>query len=517
MHRADEWTSLLDSHYHQANSLLRSNSTNRGCSFKNSQGKCWWTNMESETSTWEIKVSETWQALKALEDNNSVIILPADKGNATVVLDRVGYSNKMADLIGNGGNCKVKKELTLKTEKKLLQILGKNKDLIPQTKYRQLIQHYSKLPHIYGLPKIHMDDIPLSPIVSNRGSACHPLSCFLVEIISPLTGKSSSYVKNSAHFVERIRDAPIHSNQMVSLDVVSLFTKVPTNETLAVVRDKLAADPWLEECTCIPIDNRMEMLTFCVETTYFGMGSDIYWQEEGLAMGLPLTPVLANIYMEYFEEMALGSTSLKPSMWLRYIDDTFLLWPHQEDVQILFDHMNSIRPSIQFTMEKEQDNKLCREQGFRSSVYHKPTFTGQYLNFNSNHAYKVKKGIVCCLQHRTKTISSDTYAYQEEMISLKHDLHHNNYPECIILAPRNLDRRIEDNTRKLTTVCQPYVKGSKRYVDHMTSGRYSQVVQLSGDISSGSSHQRNSTWPRTVFTPSLAVVVIYTKVRQVTH
>ena len=67
------------------------------------------------------------------------------------------------------------------------------------------------------------------------------------------------------------------------------------------------------------------MLTFCVETTYFGMGSNIYRQEEGLAMGLPLSPVLANIYMEYLEEMALGSTSLKPSMWLRYGDDIHFL------------------------------------------------------------------------------------------------------------------------------------------------------------------------------------------------
>ena len=55
--------------------------------------------------------------------------------------------------------------------------------------------------------------------------------------------------------------------------------------------------------------------------------------------------MLANIYMEYFEEMALGSRSLKPCMWLRYVDDTFILWPHQEDVQILLDHVNSIRSS----------------------------------------------------------------------------------------------------------------------------------------------------------------------------
>ena len=78
----------------------------------------------------------------------------------------VEYSNKLVDLIGNGGYCKVKKDSTLKTERKLSQILGKNKDLIPQTKYRQLIQHYSKLPHIYGLPKIHKDGIPLRSMIS---------------------------------------------------------------------------------------------------------------------------------------------------------------------------------------------------------------------------------------------------------------------------------------------------------------------------------------------------------------
>ena len=219
------------------------------------------------------------------------------------------------------------------------------------------------------------------------------------------------------------------------------------------------------------------MLTFCVETTYFGMGSNIYRQEEGLAMGSPLSPVLVNIYMEYFEEMTLGYTSLKSSMWFRYVDDTFILWPHQEDVQILLHHLNSIRPSIHFTREKEQDNKLSfldvlltrTEQGFRSSVYRKPTFTGQYPNFNFHHPYTVKKGIVRCLQHRAKTISSNTDAYQEEMISLRHNLHRNNYPESITSAPRNLDRRVEDNTRKLTTVCLPYVKGLTERIQKICS------------------------------------------------
>ena len=127
-----------------------------------------------------------------------------------------------------------------------------------------------------------------------------------------------------------------------------------------------------------------------------------------------------------------------------YYNGTFILWPHH--VQTLLDHMNSIQSSIKFTLEKEQDNKLPyldllvthTEQGFRISVYYKSTFTGQYLNFNSSHPYNVKKGIVHCLQYRAKAISSDTDAYQEEMISLKHNLHCNIYPQSLTSAPRNL-------------------------------------------------------------------------------
>ena len=139
-------------------------------------------------------------------------------------------------------------------------------------------------------------------------------------------------------------------------------------------------------------------------------------------------------------------------------------------------------------MEKEQDNKLPfldvlvtrTEPRFRSSVYRKPTFTGQYLNFNSHHPYTVKKGIVRCLQHRAKTISSDTDAYQEEMISLRHNLHRNNYPESITSAPRNLDWRVEDNTRKLTTVCLPYVKGLAERIKKICSTYDIRTVFTSG-------------------------------------
>ena len=53
---------------------------------------------------------------------------------------------------------------------------------------------------------------------------------------------------------------------------------------------------------------------------------EFYEQVEGAAMGSPLSPVVANIFMEKFEEGTLKSADLKPTMWRRYVDDTFVLW-----------------------------------------------------------------------------------------------------------------------------------------------------------------------------------------------
>lgn len=193
----------------------------------------------------------------------------------------------------SGGYCQIKKNPTLKIERKLSQVLSKIKDLIPPAKCGELVQHYSKVTHLYGIPKIHKDGIPLSAIVSARGSAWHRSTRFLVNIITPLVGKPSSYVQNSAHFVEIINNAPIHPNQMIGL-----FTKAFTDEALTVIRKKLTSNTSSGGRTCIPINNTMETMS-CVEITYFAMRSDIYRQEERLEMRSPLYPHTGQyIYMK---------------------------------------------------------------------------------------------------------------------------------------------------------------------------------------------------------------------------
>ena len=126
-----------------------------------------------------------------------------------------------------------------------------------------------------------------------------------------------------------------------------------------------------------------ELLETCLRSTYFSYQGDFYEQVEGAAMGSPVSAVVANLYMEFFEEMALTSAPNKPALWKRYVDDIWCIVKKGKEEELL-DHLNSVRPSIKFTMELEKDGKLpfldCSlqrgEDGMlTSTVYRKPTHT----------------------------------------------------------------------------------------------------------------------------------------------
>jgi hypothetical protein len=74
-------------------------------------------------------------------------------------------------------------------------------------------------------------------------------------------------------------------------------------------------------------------------------------------MGSQLSPVIANLFMETFEQEALELAPLKPKLWKRYVDDAFVVWPHgRESLDQFLNHLNSLHSSIKFTME------ICRRE-----------------------------------------------------------------------------------------------------------------------------------------------------------
>ena len=120
---------------------------------------------------------------------------------------------------------------------------------------------------------------------------------------APLMGKTDHRVKNSQEFATEMASVLIDEGEcFVSHDVVSLFTNMPISEALEIIRNQLENDKRLKDRTDLEIDDIMELLEFVLTTTYFTFRGVIYQQRFGTAMGSPVSPIIANLFMEWLEQ-----------------------------------------------------------------------------------------------------------------------------------------------------------------------------------------------------------------------
>ena len=130
------------------------------------------------------------------------------------------------------------------------------------------------------------------------------------------------------------------------------------------------------------------LLEFCLKNTYFIFQGRYYEQVEGATMGPPIGPIVANLYMEAFEVQALNTAPHPPSLWKRFVDDTFVVIQSSHKDSFI-EHINSIEDRIQFIMEEcRSDGSMPfldtlvipqPDGGLSTTVYRKPTHTDLYL------------------------------------------------------------------------------------------------------------------------------------------
>ena len=165
----------------------------------------------------------------------------------------------------------------------------------------------------------------------------------------------------------------------------------------------LEQDLSLDDRTSLSPDQIHDLLLTCVSSSCFLFQGKFYEQTAGTSMGSPLSQILADIFMEKFETSSLRSADLQPSLCLRYVDDTFVLWPHGRDaLQDFLQHINEQHSSIKFTMEIEEDGKIPfhdvgisrnPDGSLHHNVYRKLTHTYRYLNQRSFHHPSFKSSV----------------------------------------------------------------------------------------------------------------------------
>jgi hypothetical protein len=424
------------------------------------------------------------KSVKALRNKEGLLITKPDKGSGIVLMNRTDYVAKMHQIIDDATKFKHLGPIdthdnTDKREKELKDFLNtlywkedrktnnkrtdgtkcnniKRKNNKQKNKNRdnqQLSEHEynfirpvgSQRPRLYGLPKTHKTGIPLRPILSLVGSAEHNLAKFLNSILEPVTTRFSKYtIKDSFTFADEIRRTPAGNTYMVSFDVKSLFTNVPLTETINICADALYQDNNIK----LQRSSFIRLMNLATSSIEFSFNGDMFRQTDGVAMGSPLGPTLANIIMGYLEENYFRSNQ-KPLVYCyRYVDDCFILFNNKEECDRMFTSFNSLHPSIKFTQETEVNNSLPfldvlverRDCEFVTSVYRKNTFTGQYVNFQSYCTLKRKVNLIRTLCDRAIKICSTTHL-DAEIKKISKILEDNGFPEHLVKT--TIKRRME--------------------------------------------------------------------------
>lgn len=373
--------------------------------------------------------------------NKDLVIVLADKGNRTVVMTKTDYKSKMFDLLSDQNTYRsLPYDTSDALHARLIYMatrLKKNK-WINEEDYNKIVMYNSAMPKIYGQPKVHKPQIPHRPVVASYESPNYKASSFLAEILKHLTKHSKYNIKNAFEFVERVSKLKLNHNELcVSFDVVSLFTNVPLDLIEQILKDR-----WneIQLYTSIPETEFFQMLNFVLrDCNQFIYNNTIYKQLDGVPMGLPLSPILADIVMEYILDMALSKLNYHLTECIKYVDDLFLIIP-KHLIHHTLAMFNSIHPKIQFTHELENHGELPfldvlvlhnHDGSIEFNWYSKPTSSDRLLSYLSNHPINQKLNVIDNLIRRVFGLSSKRFHHQNSNV-IKSLLISSNYPLKLI-------------------------------------------------------------------------------------
>ena len=282
-------------------------------------------------------------------------------------------------------------------------------------------------PLVAGLPKYR-------PIISQIGSATYKIAKFLLTFVAPLTTNEHT-VNDTFHFVSML-DGKNHRYFMASLDVDSLFSNIPLEETIDIVTNGVYGRK--RKVKGIWKNDFKELLLLSTKGTVFYFHGSYYRQKDGVAMGSPLGPALANAFLCHHETSWLDDCPLSyaPVFYARYVDDIFVLLHSTNHASQLAVYLSSKHTNINFTYELEEndtlpflDVKIFRDADrFTTSIPRKDTFSGVYTNYAAFIPIEYKRRLVATLLHRAYMINSSFFALHDEIIRLKDILKRNGYP-----------------------------------------------------------------------------------------
>lgn len=410
-----------------------------------------------------LKTSEL-RALKKLKKNMHIIIKPSDKSSATVIMNKEDYIFEANRQLNNKKHYrKINGPIYHQTSKKIRSIINnlEQEEYLTEKQVEYLSPEIEPRPrYFYMLPKIHKSPDkwtvpnkipPGRPIVSDCSSESYAISEYIDHHLAPLATSHPSYVKDTQDFVSKISELKIPKDaKLITLDVDSLYTNINNNDGIKAVANMLKNNPGLNR----PDKQLLELLELSLLNNDFIFNGQWYLQIFGTAMGKKFAPNYANIFMAEWEQEALDKCDKKPLLYLRYLDDIFIIWTHSdEDFQSFFRTLNEHHDSIKLKSSVSDSSidfldvtvfkgpRFQKENILDTKVFFKPTDTHQLLQKASFHPKHTFSGIVKSQFLRYNRICNNKADFEEACSILISSLRKRGYSKRFL-------RTIKSNTLK---------------------------------------------------------------------
>ncbi len=405
-------------------------------------------------------------ALRDLKAATDIVIKKADKGNTIVVMDTDFYRDKLVleDHLNTPTYSIAPVNSDKNVFKELTKVVEKHRNCLTEKETQFILNKDWKSSNFYVLPKIHknkkiaekfagtnaeyaeMDtpkDLKGRPITAGPNTPTRGLSELLEKVLAPLVPNLKTYVKDDRDFLSRIPRFIDYECDLISCDIVSLYTSIPHELGIEALRYWLARYPHLISPR-FTVEFITDAALFILENNFFMFDGVCYHQNTGSAMGTVFAPPYACLTVGYLEEAKLEPTVLPRyfpindctlilQLLLRYIDDGFTPWPRRLDVNKFVEAINNLHPDIKFTIEKSTKETrngqnvqvlnfldvqvLLFEDGkIETDIYYKTTNSHDYLDYHSHHPTHTKNNIVYGLAKKIVEFVSN---YETEEIRMK--------------------------------------------------------------------------------------------------
>ena len=249
----------------------------------------------------KLLTKEQRKACKQLRQNSNIVIRKADKSNIYVILDKENYKDKLDSILNDTTKfCRLDEDPSEELKKKLNQIITANNAVSNHKKLPKLVGEYHA-GYIYGNSKIHKNkqDPPLRPIISQIPAPTYSIAKEVNKIIEPYL-PTNYMLKSTDEFLDLLKITQ-PKGILASLDVESLYTNVPIDETIQIILEHAYHDNTKAPPT-IPEQTLRNLLNICTkEAPFRHIDGSIYKQIDGIAMGSPLGCIFANFYMASLE------------------------------------------------------------------------------------------------------------------------------------------------------------------------------------------------------------------------